>query len=206
MGILGTATCRIPPVVSIVSPFFSYPPRYDFAPLFKTPPRSLLARVTAPQAGVCLLLPRSPGRLTFSSRSSSGDSPPPPASGGHSLNTAVIASSVSSGVVTICLAIASIFCYLRRRRRGPRAPPAVSAVSAVPAGVGASKPQVDEILLPVTYERISLSGQPRSYVRMVVRVFVPRVALVTSSTAFFRTLRTQMTLLRSRRMQLICAH
>ena len=203
MGILGTATCRIPPVVSIVSPFFSYPPRYDFAPLFKTPPRSLLARVTAPQAGVCLLLPRSPGRLTFSSRSSSGDSPPPPASGGHSLNTAVIASSVSSGVVTICLAIASIFCYLRRRRRRPRAPPTVSTV---PAGVGASKPQVDEILLPVTYERISLSGQPRSYIRMVVRDFALRVALVTSSTAFFRTLRTQMTLLRSRRMQLICAH
>ena len=163
-----------------------------------------MARVTAPQAGVCLSPPRSPGRLTFSSRSSSGDSPPPPPSGGHSLNTVVIASSVSSGVVIICLAIASIFCYLRRRRRHcPRAPPAVSAV---PAGVGASKPQVDEILLPVTYERISLSGQPRSYVRMVVRVFVPRVALVTSSTAFFRTLRTQMTLLRSRRMQLICAH
>ena len=94
----------------------------------------------------------------------------------------VISSSVSSGVVTICLAVASIFCYLRRRRRRcPRAPPAVSAV---PAGVGTSKLHVDEILQPVTYERMSLSGQPRSYVRIVARVFVPRVALVSSCTAF----------------------
>lgn len=147
-------------VVSIVSPVFSFPLRYGLTPLFFIDfPEISPGTILGPSGVSVSVTPTS----TFSSSASSSStgSPAPPHAAGKGLNTAMIATSVSGGIVAICLVVSILF-YLRRRSQAP---------SAVSAGVGASQLHVNKVLQPPsdkgTSALSSLSRLPKFHVRVL---------------------------------------
>ena len=139
---IGTLANRMPLVVSVVSPFFSFPPHYGL-----TRVNSSYFIDTPEASGSSLISPSSifgvsSSVLVSPTTSSSADS-----SGGSSSNAGTIAGGIIGVIVALIIIPAAIILYLRRR---------LKARAAMPADVIASHPQ------PPQSDEVapSLSGSP----------------------------------------------